>query len=87
MIDVRTVNPMNVKKMVITSALALATGISAASMAIHYPAQQLPLLLLQFPNMVPTTDSCDGVCKSPANEHPGEPANVRAETVAVGRTP
>jgi hypothetical protein len=78
---------MNVKEMVVTSVLALATGLSAASMASGYPAQQLPLFFLQFPTMDPATDSCDGVCKSPPTEHPGDPASVNANTVAIGPLP
>jgi hypothetical protein len=75
---------MNVKEMVVASALALATGLSAASMANGYPAQQLPMFFLQLPTMDPATDSCDGVCKAPPIEHPGGPASVNADTVATG---
>lgn len=78
---------MNVKEMVVTSALALATGLSAASMANGYPAQQLPLFFLQFPTMDPATDSCEGVCKAPPSELPGGPASVNADTVAIGPMP
>ena len=76
---------MDVKEIVISSALALATAASAASMAIGYPAQQLPLLLLQFPNMVPATGSCDEVCNLPVNDHSSQPATVNP--VAFGPTP
>ena len=74
---------MNLTKMAVTSALALATGISAASMAIGYPGQQLPLLMLQFPNIFTTIGSCDGACESPANDQPGEPPSVNADAVAI----
>ena len=75
---------MNLTKMAVAGALAIATGISAASMAIGYPGQQLPLLMLQFPNIFTTIESCDGVCESPANDHPGEPPSVNADAVAFG---
>jgi hypothetical protein len=79
---------MSVTKMAMTSALALATGISAATIATGYPAQQLPTLLMLDFYIVPITGSCDeGLCKSPANDHPHEPASVNADAVAIGPTP
>lgn len=72
---------MNVTKMVATSVFALATVVSAASTVTsdHVPPWLPPLLTLPY-YTVPTTDSCyDGVCKSPANGHPDQPASVRAD--------
>ena len=70
---------MNVKKMVMTSALVLAAGIAVAPIATGYPALDLPTLLMLRFYTIPTTESCyEGVCKSPANDHPDEP---KAEAV------
>lgn len=81
---------MNVKKMAMTGALALATGMSAASTAtgfLHAPPWLPPLLTAPF-YTVPVNEFCyDGVCKSPANDRRDEPASVSADTEAIGPTP
>jgi hypothetical protein len=68
---------MNVKKMAMTSALALAAGIAVAPLATAYPALDLPTLLMLRFYTVPTTGPCsEGECKSPANDHPDGPEAV-----------
>jgi hypothetical protein len=72
---------MGIKKTAMTSALALAAGIAAVPVATGYPAPDLPSFLMLRFAMIQTPGSCDeGVCKSPANDHPDEPnfANAAA---------
>jgi hypothetical protein len=79
---------MNVTKMAMAGALGFATVISAASIASGYPHQQMPTLLMLNFFVIPTTSTCyDGACQSPLDSNPGEPASVRAESVAIGPAP
>jgi len=72
---------MHIKKVAITSALALAAGIAAAPIGTAYSVAPLPTLLMLRFYIIPTTESCyEGACQSPANDHTDE-----LETAAVVR--
>ncbi len=66
-----------------TTALALATGITVATNATGYPPQQLPTLLMLRSYVIPTEFPYEeGVSKSPSTDHSDEPdstALLRAE--------